>query len=385
MRRNQGRGDALASRQFTPSCSRFCLADRPATAVPKIGILTFHRCINYGSYWQARALVEGLRSRGHDAVLLDHHCEQVNRVEWRCAFQPLLPQRSARSDFPLYKEKARKIIDAVDRLPRSSRFSLHAPGEMDRYDLVVVGSDEVWNMRHPWYGGKPIFYGAGIQASRLASYAASFGNHDASDGLDHAWAEKLRRFSAISVRDDNSRALVRDALGVEPELVLDPCLQFPPVTPEPEQERERPYVALYGHNFPDWYGEAVRAWADLRGYRIVSIGYRSPYADEQAIDAGPDDFSRLIGRAAAVATNFFHGCVFALLHNRPFATVSSAYRSNKVRDLMRTVGAEPHLTTMPDDAARIGDLLGTPLDPAIADRIAALRRQSDTYLAHALA
>ena len=24
----------------------------------RIGVLTFHRCINYGSYWQARCLVE---------------------------------------------------------------------------------------------------------------------------------------------------------------------------------------------------------------------------------------------------------------------------------------------------------------------------------------
>src|SRR5690606_27642994 len=40
--------------------------------LPKIGILTFHRCINYGSYWQARCLIEGLRRMGADAVLLDH-------------------------------------------------------------------------------------------------------------------------------------------------------------------------------------------------------------------------------------------------------------------------------------------------------------------------
>src|SRR3546814_5805670 len=57
----------------------------------KIGVLTFHRCINYGSYWQARCLVEGLRQRGHDAVLLDHDSPLVNRAEWRCALQPLLP------------------------------------------------------------------------------------------------------------------------------------------------------------------------------------------------------------------------------------------------------------------------------------------------------
>ena len=38
----------------------------------KIGVLTFHRCINYGSYWQARCLVEGLRDRGFEAELLNH-------------------------------------------------------------------------------------------------------------------------------------------------------------------------------------------------------------------------------------------------------------------------------------------------------------------------
>jgi hypothetical protein len=31
----------------------------------KVRILTFHKCINYGSYWQARCRVEVLRARGH--------------------------------------------------------------------------------------------------------------------------------------------------------------------------------------------------------------------------------------------------------------------------------------------------------------------------------
>ena len=37
-----------------------------------IGILTFHRCINYGAYWQARCLVEAIRERGHRVYLLDY-------------------------------------------------------------------------------------------------------------------------------------------------------------------------------------------------------------------------------------------------------------------------------------------------------------------------
>src|SRR5829696_6688634 len=107
----------------------------------KIGVLTFHRCINYGSYWQAQCLVEGLRSRGFDAELLDHHCACVSWAEARTVFQPMLPKRSARADFHSYSAKARNFADAIDRLPLSKRFSLDEPEAVSGYDAIVVGSD----------------------------------------------------------------------------------------------------------------------------------------------------------------------------------------------------------------------------------------------------
>lgn len=349
----------------------------------KVGVLTFHRCINYGSYWQARCLVEGLRAQGHDAELLDHDDRQVRSAEWRCAFQPSLPARSTRADLPRYAAKARKFLDAFERLPQSPRFALDQPQEAGEYDAVVIGSDEVWNFRHPWYGSKPIFFGERLRTRRLASYAASFGNHDAEHGIDPAWAQKLERFDAISVRDENSRKLVRQGLNREPALVLDPCLQFPPNAIGPVEERA-PYLALYGHNFPDWFAGHIRDWAQASGRTILSIGYRNDWADEQRIEAGPEEFSALIAGADAVATNFFHGCVFALHHQRPFVSAPSAYRFNKVRDLTQALAAERHVVTEQMPAERYAELLGAPLDPAIGERIAAMRVQSDAYLATAL-
>ena len=158
------------------------LASHPAAVAKRLGILTFHRCINYGSYWQARCLVDGLRAMGADAVLLDHHCSRATRAELRCALSPTLPQRTTRSDFPAYVEKTRKFHRAFERLPLSRRFPIDGPQELEEYDAVIVGSDEVWNLRHPWYGGCSTFYGAGIE-SPLISYAASFGNQDVSEGL----------------------------------------------------------------------------------------------------------------------------------------------------------------------------------------------------------
>ena len=349
----------------------------------RIGVLTFHKCINYGSYWQARCLVEGLRARGHDAELLDHDCRQVTIAELRCAFQPKLPERSPRSDLREYAGKTRKFVDAFAGLPQSPRFSLHEPETVGSYDAIVVGSDEVWNQRHPWYGGKPIFYGAGLTTPRLVSYAASFGNQDASDGLDEWWAGHLGRFDAISVRDDNSRRMVEAATGKPPPLVLDPCLQFPPAAEA--AEGEEPYAIVYGHGFPDWLSTAVAEWGRQQGVRLISIGYSNAWADEQRLSAGPEEFASLMTGAQAVITNFFHGCVFSLLNGKPFVTTTTSYRLNKVRDLAAKLGAEDRLVTSDTSRSTLAELLETPVQPHVHARIHDLRKRSDAFLDAALA
>ncbi len=355
------------------------------TARLKVGVLTFHRCINYGSYWQARALVEGIRARGHDAELLDHHCRKVTWAEWRCAFQPTLPHPTPRSEFRRYASKARRFLDAFNLLPQSRRFALDDPSALEPYDLIVVGSDEVWNLRHPWYGGKPIFYGEGLPARKVISYAASFGNHGSDEGLRADYADRLRSFDHISVRDENSRRHVQQALGLDPALVLDPVLQFPEVSrQEPRRERE-PYLLLYGHGFPERFLREVRAAADRQRLNLVSIGYHNDAADEQWIGAGPLEFARAVAGASAVATNFFHGCVFALLTGKPFAAASMPYRFHKLRDLTAAVGATHRLVGEDARPGLVGELLARSVEPDTERRIHTLRSASTAYLDGALA
>jgi Polysaccharide pyruvyl transferase len=346
----------------------------------RIGVLTLHRCLNYGSYWQARCLVEGLRARGHEATIVDHHSWRIAMAEWKCGFRPVLPTIVPTRDYLLYGVKMLKFFRAMSSLPRSPRFALEHPVDMERFDLVVIGSDEVWNLRHPWYGGCALFFGTGVRARRLASYAASFGNYAASHGLEQTWVSRLREFTSISVRDENSRSLIKSALGREPELVLDPCLQF---LPRPEgrwRGPRRPFVAVYGHNFSAAFGREVRRWARSHRHLLVSIGYRNAWADTQWITADPHDFAQGIGRARAVATNFFHGCVFALRYAKPLVCELSPYRSVKVQDLMATVGGARHLVSEGTPAAIYNARLGEPLEPGILERIDGLRRRSAAYL-----
>ena len=351
----------------------------------KIGVLTFHRCINYGSYWQARSLVEGLCARGHDSLILDHNSPRANNAESRCALNPTLPTPTPAPDRPLYDQKIRGFSRAIDALPLSSRFSLDHPGSMDGFDIVVVGSDEVWNLFHPWYGGEPFFYGEGVKAQRLISYAASFGNYPASRGLDPHWAHKLRNFGSISVRDVNSQLLVMHATGMAPDIVLDPCLQFPVEHENRTIRFKAPYMAVYGHNFTQAFARQVREAANRRTLRLISIGYRNDWADEQWLSADPLDFAALIAQADAVVTNFFHGCVFSLRNSKPFVCESSSYRSLKVQGLLSSLLAERHLITSGTPGGCVDACLAEPLDPQIGKRISQLRQSSDVFLDQALA
>lgn len=348
----------------------------------KIGVLTFHRCINYGSYWQARCLVEGLGALGHHAELLDHASARVDRAEWRCALRPVPGQTGDRA---AYRRKMLRFFEAFATLPLSPRFPLDAPRFMDEYEAIVVGSDEVWNLSHPWYGGVPLFYGQGLRTQRALAYAASFGHHDTSSGLDPAWARRLRDFEAIAVRDEASRALVAAAIGADVDVVLDPCLAFPPGFDAYESgTEEHAYVALYGHGFSSGFANAVRGWAHRRGLPIVSIGYRNDWADRQWIEAGPLEFAPFIANADAVVTNFFHGCVFALRHRRPFVCEASWYRGTKLRCLMQQVGGERHLLApamTPDDIAGVLDV---PISACVDARIERLRLASREFLREAV-
>src|SRR5215218_8911779 len=93
----------------------------------KIGVLTFHRCINYGSYWQAFSLVDALRKKGHEAVLLDHYSKRVNVAEWKCAYQPVLPAEVPKTDYALYRKKIEQFFEDFEKLPLSPCFPLANP------------------------------------------------------------------------------------------------------------------------------------------------------------------------------------------------------------------------------------------------------------------
>jgi len=183
----------------------------------------------------------------------------------------------------------------------------------------------------------------------------------------------------------NSQAIVRNAIGLEPDIVLDPCLHFEPSPDTDGGVPVLPYAVVYGVGFSPAFARCVTNWARAKGIWLVSVGYRNDWADENRLTASPDEFVQLMRRAQAVATNYFHGCVFALRYARPFLCEATPYREIKIRDLLATVGADRHRFWQGDAEETCTQRLSEPLSQDILIRIQALRESSQARLEQTLA
>lgn len=266
-------------------------------------------------------------------------------------------------------------------------------------DVQVVGSDEVFNcvQSNSNVGYAPDLFGRGSSATRLISYAASFGNTTL-ERIDRAGIRgeleaDFARFDAISVRDRNSADIVEALTGTRPPIHVDPVLAYDFLTHEdriPARRRDGKYVVVYGYpgRISRAEGEAVAAYAAGLDAEVISIGGIQD-GGGRFVDCDPFEVLAFIRDAEAVVTDTFHGTIFSIINGTPFATilrptVDDGYgNEEKLGYLLETFGLQARRSSEPTDMAGV---LDTPLDiAAIGAVLERERERSATYLRESLA
>lgn len=266
----------------------------------KAGILTFHSADSYGAVLQARALVEVLRSLGHDASVIDYAPAYLTK-----------PYRLWRNDWwkhPVGTAKNLANSFAVARRRRgfqAFREGMHlTPFPPEGLDAVVFGSDQVWN-RHLnggellWFAQDPVF-----DHTRNIAYAASTGSVPLPDGVDFG------RFHRLSVREPRLQAELA-ALGFASTLVLDPVLlagkEVLDALADPCPVKGRYVVAYEVIDNPQ-----VMQIASRFGLPVVRIASNPRLSGRKQYV--PGEFISLIRGAEHVVASSFHAVAVAKLY-----------------------------------------------------------------------
>lgn len=357
----------------------------------KVGILSMHRVINYGSFLQAYALKQLLLQNGADEVsFIDiKPGRELEGFEADTIWAKL--RRYA--DKLLHGKFLTKIHGLIYINRVRNMFDIHIPrlgiGTTDeQYDLAVIGSDEVFNCcQNVTWGYTRQLYGYIPEATRVISYAGSFGHTQYEQlterKIDKEIGETMKTMAAISVRDENSFDIVKRLTGIDPYIHMDPVLIYGyrneiNQLPLPD---EKDYIIVYtyaGRIRNQAEIRAIRDFAQQRGKKILSLYCYYDWCDRSIIPETPFKVLSWFKGADYVITDTFHGTIFSIITHRPFVTLIRPSNKNKICSLLNAFDLSNKGLLNPEC---LSEVMTSSIDyVAVEAKLDAKRQQTSNYL-----
>ena len=312
----------------------------------KIGTLTFHRACNYGGALQCYALVHFLRKNGYDAEVIDYPSKAID-----CAYK-LVKTTSLRKFVGSllrmkYTYKAnRNFRNFRERYIPISRKIYNAPNGLGNdYDVVLIGSDQVWSKRIN-KGFDPFFWGVLPSVKRVISYAASMGTDHCFTKEENAQiASYLNNFNSISVREDSLAKELKSLTPKHIDTVIDPTLllDLDEYIELAQMPQDSDYVLYYQMEYHPDSKYRVQEVAKELGCHVVVIGgkkekYDVPVHFFNASALSPTEFVGYFIKAKCVFSSSFHGTALSIAMRKDFYFFAN-YETDRAANLLKYVGA----------------------------------------------
>lgn len=325
----------------------------------KIGILTFHRSINYGAFLQALSLQENLQER-----LVNSDIEIINfntvKMELFYIFDIVRDPKSILKKLCLYKN----FKEGLQLLNTSTKCIISGSEEKiiryinATYDTVIVGSDEVWKINYQRKFPNAFWLSDRIQCEKL-SYAASANRTDFSMLSNSEKSEiqkRLNEFKYIGVRDENTKFELEKITSNTIYKNPDPTILYSiPDMKDSVREHleskykldlEEPIIAVMTKN-----RKIFQMYKDaFKHAQIINLGQHNKYADRFIYDLNPIEWANSFSFFDLCVTRLFHGTIFSLKQKCEFITVDheTYYKDNicKTYDLLNDIGiSERYIST----------------------------------------
>lgn len=350
-----------------------------------VGILTFHYALNYGAVLQAYGLQLAIRGMGADAFILDYRSPAIlshNRPLGilRGRFFSVMTMRWNFSSFVRKHLKLTRRLETITDLEQ----------EAQKFDAIIVGSDQVWNTVIT-KGADPAYYLNLRGGFKRIAYAACFGQKDQPEKDLPYVGELLQKFHHLSVRNETCRDMVFRISSRTPEIVVDPVFlydfhEFSKCVPG----CQRPYILIHSiWDRPDQMrilNEIAKDAHDFLGYPRVALSHVRDFkpAERQVRNAGPDVCHRLFNNAAFIITDSFHAAMFAVKYRKPFIAVANNEKGFRIADCLHRWGIGDRLVhELPANGLK--NLIINPIDyDSVYGRLDAEISSSRDYLNRAL-
>lgn len=320
----------------------------------KVGILSMQQISNFGSFLQAYALKKQIESLGHSCSFI-----KIENGDQ-------LPELKRNSKFYLDKIIERFVaIDFVKRICNEYSYrktfkkyheelGVFKP-QFESYDVVVIGSDEVFNCtQYAWWGFTTQLFGDIPNTKKVISYAASFGHTTLDSLIKYNIKDKvegaMRNLSSISVRDNNSAGIVENLLDKSPVVNVDPVIMYNFDHEIPSSVKDDNYIIIY--TYPGRIKShdeinAIKEFARLKNKKLISLGFYFKWCDKTIIPH-PFEVLSYFKNADYIITDTFHGSVMSLKFNKQFCTIVRDSNKQKLTSLLNQFCLDDQIVDSPN-------------------------------------
>ena len=344
----------------------------------KVALLVFRYGPSHGSLLQTYALTRTLESLGHQVVIIDRQ-RPIDFISYKSLIVRVLKNAlngkvSIHDIFldsysSLEMKELNRFIEKELRkqtiTTRSNREMLRI-GKMD-FDAFVVGSDQTWRPKYVYniYDYFLDFVPKEMKCKRVA-YAPSFGTSEweYTEEQECKCRELIRRFNAISVREENGLKMCKDRFGVEATHVLDPTLLL---QGKDYTKFVIPNESSYlGCNFLDFtqskskIASIVAEKLSLPINQLIQMGNKD-IPLRKRIAPSIENWLSGIYNSEYMLVDSFHATVFCILFHKNFLTIGNRARGlARFTSLLKMVGLEDRLIT--EDSSFDDKLLSSKID-----------------------
>lgn len=320
----------------------------------KVAIITLHAIKNYGSVLQTLATQKKFEELGCEVKIINFLREdsQDKNIYKRWTKNDKLPIKIIKSVvlFPT-ANRWKKVFwgflkRKINLTPRMYLSEKELREDLPEADIYCTGSDQVWNST--WNKGFiPEFYLSFVpDDKKKISFAASIGKEDF-ETWEKAEAYKLlKRYDAISVREDNAVSILQN-LGIEKvEHIVDPTLLMPRdfwLSLASRRMIKEPYVLIYQLNHNTQFDSFAIKFAKRRNCKLVRLCTRYDQMrlpGKSVVLPEVEEFVSLLANANCVITDSFHATAFSLNLNTEVVCVYPKDFSSRLASILRKTGLE---------------------------------------------
>lgn len=358
----------------------------------KIGIVTFFKSYNYGVWLQAYATQKFLEFQGYDAEMINYsniyekkktrraYKEGDRSIGYLTSFLKSILFGKVRYYNRGFRRHINECYNLSDREYSDVSELLNVS-----YDVLVVGSDQVWNPQITNGLDKVFLLQFGNARKRL-SIASSLGSNLLSDYEKNQLIQALKSFDGISVREEFAYEYLQKELKTSIKVISDPTFL---ITRDQWIENVAKKSRYYGIN--DKYIltyfvsnekrkssniELIKNYSERFGLPVWAIQFSSYFSegvDKKILGASIFDFIALLNNAEIVITDSFHGAALSVNINKDFVTIVNTENPVRIHNLLSKIELLERINLQPDNYSKIDYT-------TVNEKISAIRRDSQEWI-----